>query len=57
MRTLEAFIPLLFTPSREELLVDYIFLEGKLHVLLLSLAHANLEIGCHMFPGAMLFFS
>ena len=45
MRTLEGIIPLLFTPSREELLLDYILLEGRLHVLLLALTHANLEIG------------
>ena len=47
-RTLEGIIPLLFTPSREELLLDYILLEGRLHVLLLPLTHANLEIGCQV---------
>ena len=34
--------------------MDYIFLEGKLHVLLLPLIHASLEVGCHMLPGTML---
>ena len=55
MRTLEGVIPLLFTPSRE-LLLDCILLEGRLHVLLLPLTHANLETRCRVLRSYALFF-
>lgn len=47
----EILFPYFPIPSREELLMNYIFLEDKLHVFSLPLTHVNLEVGCHISQG------